>query len=399
MDKHAPFRLADDLTIRIVGSVIQLKSPDATIELPTYILELLAFYRHPHTLEEGWRCLQRTSKGSRALLDGFAQILHLCEAGILVPADGSPAPSVDSHAHAFGPTAQIRMLEDRVRTTRYLQAIRRTVREGDVVVDIGTGTGVLAVAAAKAGARRVYAIEARPIADAAQRFFDGSGFGDRITLLRGFSADLSLPEKADVLVSEIIGNEPLAEGMLETTRDAQARFLKPGARMIPARIRICATPVEVPEAVRQRTFFTPELLARWERWYGLSFPALLGGEGPGQAPCRRIFLNPWQARRWPTLATPRELHAFDLADLPRQDPAADVDVAIAQGGSLGAFLVHFEATLSEGVAISTEASRITRRNHWRSPLWLLAQPRRVAPGEELRVRSEFHHGRAFLTLR
>jgi precorrin-6B methylase 2 len=368
------------------------------MELPIEFLEVLSFYRQPHTLEEGWRRLESAAKGPRGLLNAFTQVSQLCEAGILVRAEGEAGTRPDPPTHAFGPTAQIRMLEDRVRTARYLQAIRRTVRAGDVVVDIGTGTGVLAVAAAKAGARRVYAIEARPIAEAAQRFFDGSGCGDRITLLRGFSADLSLPEQADVLVSEIIGNEPLAEGLLETTQDALARFLKPGARMIPARIRIGATPVEVPEAVRQRAFFTPDLLVRWERWYGLPFPALQDGGEAAAGPCRRIFLNPWQARRWPALAAPAELHDLDLANLPHQDPAADVDVTIAQAGRLDAFLVHFEATLSEDVVITTQASRSTRRNHWRSPLWLLPQPRPVQAGDELRVRAGFHHGRASFAL-
>ncbi len=361
-------------------------------------LGVLVMFREAHTLSEGWQFLQNDSPGSRGLIDGFSQLTQLCEAGILVPADGSPAPNIDPNAHAFGPTAQIRMLEDRVRTARFLQAIRRTVREGDVVVDIGTGTGVLAVAAAKAGARRVYAIEGRPIAEAAQHFFDGSGFGDRITLLRGFSADLSLPEKADVLVSEIIGNEPLGERILETTRDAVARLLRPGARLIPSGLRILATPVEVPDKVRQGAFFTPEVLARWERWYGLPFPALLHDGAEASSNCRRLFLNPWKARPWPTLSAPAELHAFDLARLPDQDPATECPIACTRAGTLGGFLVHFEATLGEGVQITTEASRIVRRNHWRSPLWLLHRPRTVVPGEQLRVRSEYRNGRASLAL-
>ena len=89
------------------------------------------------------------------------------------------------------------------------------------------------MAAAPAGAKRVYAIEVRPIAEVAARFFQGSGLGDRITLIRGNSTEISLPERADVLVSEIIGNDPLAEQVLDTaTCDAVARLLKPGARLI-----------------------------------------------------------------------------------------------------------------------------------------------------------------------
>ena len=193
------------------------------------------------------------------------------------------------------------MLEDRVRTSRFIHAVRRTVRPGDVVVDLGTGSGVLAVAAAQAGAKRVYAIEVRPIAEVAARFFQGSGLGDRITLVRGVSTEIALPERADVLVSEMIGDDPLAERILETTYDAVARLLKPGARLIPSALRIHALPVVVPEKIRQRAFFTPEVLDRWQRWYGLPFRALLAPPDAGATELSlvRSFVDPWTTRRWP----------------------------------------------------------------------------------------------------
>ena len=71
------------------------------------------------------------------------------------------------------------MLHDDRRTGDYLAALAEAVRPGDVVLDIGTGSGVLAIAAARAGARRVYAVEASDIAEVAERVFAANGVEDR----------------------------------------------------------------------------------------------------------------------------------------------------------------------------------------------------------------------------
>lgn len=130
------------------------------------------------------------------------------------------------------------MLNDRTRTLSFIEAIRETVRPGDVVLDVGTGTGILAAAAARAGARHVYAIEAGQIHRVARELFASNNLSDRITLVKGWSTQVELPERADVLISEVIGHEPLAEDVLETTWDAVARLVKPDARLVPRRLRI-----------------------------------------------------------------------------------------------------------------------------------------------------------------
>ena len=149
------------------------------------------------------------------------------------------------------------MLHDDRRTGDYMAALVAAVRPGDVVLDIGTGSGVLAVAAARAGARRVYAVEASDIAEVAERVFAANGVADTVTLVPGWSRHIELPEPADLLVAEIIGNEPLEEEILETTLDARRRLLKPDARLIPHTLTLLARPLRLPdgeaEAARDRT--------------------------------------------------------------------------------------------------------------------------------------------------
>jgi protein arginine N-methyltransferase 1 len=159
------------------------------------------------------------------------------------------------------------MLADELRTTSFLSAIDASVRPGDIVVDIGTGTGVLSVFAAKAGASRVYAIEQEPIIGVAREIAARNGLSDIITFIQGSSLEIDLPEKADVLITETIGNMALDEGIITWITDARERFLKPGGTTIPLDIDVIANLVCVP--------IDYEMIERWSQpMLGLDFAPL-----------------------------------------------------------------------------------------------------------------------------
>ena len=117
------------------------------------------------------------------------------------------------------------MLADETRAEAYEQAIRGAVRAGDVVVDVGAGTGLLSLMACRAGASRVYAIEEARIVDLAVTIARENGFADRIVFLRGNSLKIEVPEKADVVVSETIGSFVFSENILAILDDARRRFM------------------------------------------------------------------------------------------------------------------------------------------------------------------------------
>src|SRR5580693_6354410 len=142
------------------------------------VLAILGVFAQPFALDDA---LERLGAASpQDWIDLSTTILHLYEAGILRDASQSHAYR-DSEGFAAA-RVHIEMLNDRLRTSSFLAAIGEVVRPGDVVVDIGTGTGVLAVAAARAGARRVYAVEETSIGEAAKALFLANGVSDRVTL-------------------------------------------------------------------------------------------------------------------------------------------------------------------------------------------------------------------------
>jgi protein arginine N-methyltransferase 1 len=136
------------------------------------------------------------------------------------------------------------MADDRHRA--YRDAIRAAAH-GKVVVDIGTGRDALwAVESARAGARHVYAIEADPgTAERADEAVASAGLGDRVTVLPGRSQDQTLPVRAEVCISEIVGNIATAEGAIPILADAGARLCTPECRWIPFRIQTWAAAVDL----------------------------------------------------------------------------------------------------------------------------------------------------------
>lgn len=360
----------------------------ATLNAGPYGLRTLDLFRDPQSMSQAMAEVLKRDPDPKVWMFVSAMILQLWQAGILCDAFGTPSvPSLEP-AGSSGIHTQARMLNDRTRTHGFLRAIRETVKPNDVVLDLGTGTGVLAIAAAQCGARHVYAIEMTGLADVAEAMFAANGFGDRITLLRGKSTQLELPKqvKADVLVTEIIGDGPLGEGVLESVADARKRLLAPHARIIPAALSIGVVPLRMPDDLLDRYTFSANNVERWKKDYKVDFAATQNAIDPNALSCYRLRTAEYV--RCEPLAKPQVLTRIDLAEFADQSEKISMSIEMEKHGPVHAVAMYFDLEISAQERLSTaptgsRPASISADNHWRILSWVRPQPVQMAAGESL----------------
>ncbi len=139
---------------------------------------------------------------------------------------------------------QERMLADQPRMTFYHAAIQRHIQPGDRVIDLGTGTGILAALAARRGAAQVYAIDHSSILTTA-RTLAAANHLERVEFISTHSTDFSLPERVDVILHEQMGDCLFDEAMVANVSDLRDRLLKPGGLILPSRFEFFCEPIKI----------------------------------------------------------------------------------------------------------------------------------------------------------
>ena len=139
------------------------------------------------------------------------------------------------------------MLKDRIRTGTYQDAILKNsdTFKDKIVLDIGSGTGILSIFAAKAGAKHVYGIEFADIADYANEIIKKNQLSDKITIIKSKVEDVKLPvDKVDIIISEWMGYFLLYESMLDTVLFARDKWLNKDGYMLPDHATITLAGIE-----------------------------------------------------------------------------------------------------------------------------------------------------------
>jgi SAM-dependent methyltransferase len=133
---------------------------------------------------------------------------------------------------------------DRIRLEHFRSGIAKVIRPGDQVADLGCGSGILGLLCLRAGGGRVYGIDSTAMIEVARETFLRAGLAGQVTLVRGHSHRVALPEPVDLVICDRVGYFGFDYGIIHTLQDARSRFLKTGGRLIPAGIRLYLGAVE-----------------------------------------------------------------------------------------------------------------------------------------------------------
>jgi protein arginine N-methyltransferase 1 len=237
------------------------------------------------------------------------------------------------------------------------------------VLDLGTGVGFFAVLACQFGARQVYAIETNRAIELGPQIAQANGCADRITFLKDLSTAVTLPERADVIVSDLRGTIPLFGHHIASIADARRRFLAPGGVLIPQRDRLYISMAEAPAAYARRSQpwvtnkYDVDMQAGWSHINNMMLTANLTPDD--------LLTEPYC---WVEL---------DYNSITQPNVSTIVEQTVERAGTAHGLRLWFEATLMDGVTYSNApGSSVEIYNH----LFLFfSEPVDVVPGDRLRV--------------
>lgn len=338
----------------------------------------------------------RAEKEAETLREAFSQYKDMVrqtfyedKAATLPPTAESPTPSssstiVDGSAptwdmdYYFESYSELEihesMLKDAARTEAYRDALyhNKDFFKGKVVLDVGCGTGILSMFAARAGASQVYSVDNATIINKARQIVTANGLDDIITFVPGQVEQVTLPvDKVDVIISEWMGYFLLFEGMFDSVIAARDRWLAPDGIMAPSRMTMLVGAFQDSEYVNDRYHF-------WKNVYGFDMSAMKG-----------FLLRDAQvdyAHAESLVSVPQVVKEIDTktSTVPQLDFLTELSLEIMSEeallhGLIGWFDTYFEGPDAfETILLSTGPAATP--THWKQCLFLFETPLEVTKG-------------------
>ena len=232
-----------------------------------------------------------------------------------------------------------KMIADTVRMEAYESALRRLIDPHKIVLDIGTGTGVMALLACHYGAKKVYAVEPGDAVHLAKEIAAANGWSDKIVFYQQRSTDLVLPKPADIIVSDLRGVLPIFQHHLPSIIDARDRLLGETGTLIPQCDNLYVSIVAAPrlvEAYRHPWTDSP---------YGINMQ-----------PAADCLIHLWRKanfRKEDLLCRPAPWAALDYRTIVRADVQGSVELVIDGETTAHGFAMWFDTDLFEDAGFST----------------------------------------------
>ena len=263
------------------------------------------------------------------------------------------------------------MLRDQPRNKAFEDALKRAVTPETRVLDVGSGSGLLAMLAARAGAKSVVSCEAHPsIAKVAQEIVDLNGFADKVTILARHSKDIDpdadLGGPVDLVVSEIIGKDVVDECVVPAMLDVARRLLKPGGQVIPRRADV-------------------RVALAW--WDGLAERGLNTVCGFDMTPFNRLLISRKSLARdeegLEIRGAAASLFSFDFATTDAAQDHAEIEL-VAGGGPVNGVVQWIRLQMDE-VGYFENRPDAQERSSWGVQFFPLTSPIDAAAGAKVRI--------------
>lgn len=263
------------------------------------------------------------------------------------------------------------MLHDEERSELYDKAIAHVVSPDHLVLDVGTGSGLLSMMAARSGARQIVACEGQPaVADVARRVIRKAGHDDVITVVPKMSTAMrvpdDLPRRADVLVTETVDCALLGEGILPAIAHAREHLLTRDAVIMPCGGRVFAQLVESTSLYHKNHV---------GQLYGFDFTDF------NQLSSIEYFDSRIRHHEHRALSEPIEVFRFDFYRDTAEPRRAEFVVPLSAAGTCHAVVFWFELELLPGISLTNSPS--TPNSHWKQAVQCLPTPIHVQPDEPL----------------
>lgn len=270
----------------------------------------------------------------------------------------------------FPLSLHLHMVKDKARMRAFTRALKSAITPGCTVVDIGTGTGVLAFMASRLGAGTVIGIERSEIVERARKiqrlnFPRAEIHFEKLDVLTD-----RLPRvQADIVVCELLGNFGLEENMITVLAKVREKMLKPGGVLIPNRVELRVAPVQCKEAYRD--------IGGWKRpMLGMDF-----------SPLQELAYNSvyhLSDEKVTQLAQPQSLTSIDLQTVRKHPRELSAEFTFSRAGLLHGFAGFFRAELMPGQFLSTGPA--DPETHWGQVFFPIGEPVAVERGGQVNFR-------------
>jgi hypothetical protein len=381
----ANLRAAKNLRLRVTdtgGLRASISKSSGEFELTLEVLELLSLLNagksEPRSLAKALRgriqaCLQNAPEAEE-----IEELLEdLRGAGVVVGGNQADSASLPGLEDGFGDAwIQWAMIADAPRTRAYCDAIAGAVTADSVVLDVGAGTGVLTAAALRAGAKQVVAVEETASARTIEPFLKRLGLfsSQRVALFHGNSGDAPLPANLNLVVSELFGNDPFSEGVLQTLSELAARIPKGKAvRFIPESVEVFAELIDLrrgPLLHRVRAWVQTDEKSKSDNGKGDFYSSVAAALRGVLDFSSLSFPHPFDPDDFETTSKPVSLGRVSLSPPPPLTAkilTGQKTVTTTQDTAIPMVMLWFRVGLAPGLTLSSRPGEADACEHW-SPI-------------------------------